>query len=105
MWCPPPHFKSYHDPLHGDDGLAGIVSYDLQYSYRRVQASTRDWSEESLFDGMGASMESIHKDAHKIFRVLVRSLARAEAEDSEGGIGSGMTLMEPIGWLFDGSLV
>ena len=101
MWCPPPHFKSYHDPLHGDDGLAGIVSYDLQYSYRRVQASTRDWSEESLFDGMGASMESIHKDAHKIFRVLVRSLARAEAEDSEGGIGSGMTLMEPIGWLFD----
>lgn len=101
MWCPPPHFKSHHDPLHGDDGLAGIVSYDLQYSYRRVQESTRDWSEESLFEGIGASMESIHKDAHKIFRVLVRSLARAEDGDSDGGMGSGMTLMEPIGWLFD----
>ena len=102
MWCPPPHFKSHHDPLHGDDGLSGIISYDLQYSYRRVQESTRDWSEESLFEGMGASMESIHKDAHKIFRVLVRSLARAEEDaDTDGGIGSGMTLMEPIGWLFD----
>ena len=82
-------------------GVAGIISFDLQYSYRRVQASTRDWSEQSEAEDVGASLKSIHKDAHKIFRILVRSLARAEDGDVMDGIGSGMTLMEPIGWLFD----
>jgi hypothetical protein len=137
LWCPPPQSTTHHLELHGEAGVAGVLTFDLQYAFRRVTQSTRgalvctsalprvpcllsayykctvlDWSEESrLFDGMGETLETIHKKAHKLFRVLVQSLARSEAAHAareceregahDGGVGSGMTLAPAVGWLFD----
>jgi hypothetical protein len=105
LWCPPPHYVMYHVEIRKDAGsdreVVGIVTFELQYSYAKVQAAVTDWSEQQLFAGVAEkSLGKLHADAHRMFRILVRLLDRVSRGESDD-VGSDMLLAPALGWLYD----